>query len=153
VWDEVESKVEAIQFADIALPAYQKYMTSDQAEIMILLYKGPTGRQIASILADRSATAVKAGYGGYANDQQVAKTMQGDSDLQALFAKLIAELSPEQKAQFQRFIPGARAITPKIEDESNAVYNRKANEIIQQVMASHKADIARAQAAAAQSKR
>src|ERR1700744_2944055 len=37
VWDDVEQKVEAIHFADVALPTYQKYMTGDQADALILL--------------------------------------------------------------------------------------------------------------------
>lgn len=145
VWDDVERKVEAIHFADVALPTYQKYMTSDQADALILLYKGAAGQAIASTLAQRAATSAKAGYTGYANDQQVASTVKGDADVQALFRKRLSELSPEQRTHLQGILPVVGAAMPRIEDESDAAYNLKVNEVVQQVLALHKTDIAKAQ--------
>ncbi len=145
VWDDVEKRAEAVSFADVAFPVYQRYMSSDQADMMILLFDGPIGQKIATELTGRSMTPARAGHTGSDSDREVAKTMQGDNTVTDLFVQRFAELTAAQITNIRALIPSTQAIIPRIEDESDAAYNKRINEVVQETLARHQAELAKAQ--------
>jgi hypothetical protein len=147
VWDEVEHKVEAVHYADACLAVYQKYMTAEQVEIMSSIFRGSTGQEIATLMSSHTETAVKQGYRGYAADQQVGKTLQGDSTVPALMAKRFAEMPAEQRAKVQSELGAIQAVMPPVEDGCQAAYNAKATEVAHAVLAARSGEIAAAQRA------
>jgi hypothetical protein len=56
-----------------------------------------------------------------------------------------AEMTPAQVASVQSLIPSTKAIISRIEDESDAAYNKRVNEVVQETLAEHQAEFAKAQ--------
>jgi hypothetical protein len=52
VWNDIESNVEAIDIAAVALPAYQRYTNDVDGNILIRAYAGAAGRKIAEQTRD-----------------------------------------------------------------------------------------------------
>jgi hypothetical protein len=145
VWDDVERNVEAIHYADLVLPIYQKYVSSEQADAEMLLFGGPTGQKIASVLSGRSQAVAQAGYRGSAGDQQVTQSLKGDNSFQALITQRFSELTPEERTKLQVALPAIRATLAKIDDETHEAYKKRSNEVLQTTLAAHQAEIVKAQ--------
>jgi hypothetical protein len=145
VWHDVERKVEAVHYADVVLPVYQKYMTSEQADAEMLLYGGSTGQKIASVISSRSQAVGQAGYRGSAGDEEVSRRYKGDTSFQALMTQRFSELTAEERVRVQAALPALRAASPKIDDETHEAYKKRTNEVVQATIAAHQAEIVKAQ--------
>ena len=137
VWDDVEAKVEAVRYADAAYPVYRKYMTSEQADLMILFFKGSTGQALASVLSGRADA-----------QKPASKDASQSGDVQKLFLQRTQELGPSEQRRLVSALPEARSVLPQVEQESNAAYNTKAREVLRATVAAHQAEINQAQQSA-----
>jgi hypothetical protein len=149
VWMEAETRIEAIDLVTIALPVYQKYISHDQADALILLFDGPTGQQIARLLAGRALQALQTGARGSAADEIAIKASNagGDSDI---FAKRIRELDPNQQAKMLPAFQQLQLVWKQIDDEQDKAFNMKANEVFQDVLKQHNSELLSAQRTAGQ---
>lgn len=150
VWTDVERNVEAIDEVEVVLPVYQKYVSQKGGDAMILMLQGPTGKQLADRMLGRAITAVQSGKRGSAADEQAIQASMHSNDID-LWAKRLGELSEEQRQEVQAAVPPLLKIWKAIDDEQDTAYNRKANEVAQATLTTHRAEIAEAQLRATRS--
>ena len=145
VWDAVEKKIAAIDLAKVELPVYQRHISEENADAMILFLQGPLGAQIAErILPRRMAVARTGASGSEAEGQTVAQTSQDDVDLGT---KRLNELSPADR---QRVVQAREAIMSSWQatsDELAALYDSYVNDLVQKEIAAHNRELAAAQQA------
>lgn len=149
VWGEIVQKIEAIDLVDIDLPIYQKYVSQEQADAMILLFQGPTGDELAQLVSGRALTALRSGARGSAADEQAIQASNASDD-KALFAKRFAELTPQQRDQVGSSIQAVWPAWRRIDDEQDAVFNRRANQIFVAVQKARQPEMLAAKHAASQ---
>jgi len=61
VWDEIADSVENIDVAAVALPAYQKYISEDDAKFVIRFAATPKGQKLAQTFLAKQEQAQEAG--------------------------------------------------------------------------------------------
>jgi hypothetical protein len=149
VWNELETKIEGIDIVEVALPVYQKYVSQEQADAIILLLQGPTGEQIGQRTLDRALSALHSGARGSAADEQAmaAGNAAGDS---ALWFKRVSELTPEQREWAYPLFQSLVKVWKQIDDEQDVLYGKKTNEVYKAVLNAHMAEIQAAQRRATQ---
>jgi len=141
VWDEAEKNIEAIHYADVCLPLYQKYLTGEQVDLFASLFEGPTGQQIATIMSGMASKAVAAGHSGYAADADVGRQMTGDPTIPQLMAKRMTELPQDKAAQLRAQLLPIKTNMQPIEDGCQAAYNKRASEVMQSTLRAHISEI------------
>jgi len=147
VWDEVVRKVLAVDLTEVYLPVYQKYLGADTVSALTLLYQGPTGEEIARISSRRIMAAIQNGSKGYSADMQGADTMAANGE-DALVSKRIKELTPEQQARFIKAEALLKPVLQQLDNEQNAAFSRKVNEVWKATLTAHNAELVSAQNAA-----
>ncbi len=147
VWDEVLRKVLAIDLVEVYLPVYRKYLSADTVSALTLLYQGPTGEEIARISSRRITTAIRNGSKGYSADMQGADTMAANGE-DALVAKRIKELTPEQQASFVKAEDLLKPVLQQLDNEQNAAFSKKVDGVWRATLAVHNAELVAAQNAA-----
>jgi DNA-binding MarR family transcriptional regulator len=61
VWDEIEDAIDNIDLPKVALPVYQKYLSEDDAELLIRLTATPQGQKLVQSVLAKDARAQHAG--------------------------------------------------------------------------------------------
>jgi hypothetical protein len=147
VWNEVVQKIEAINIVDIDLPIYQKYLSQDQANAMILLFQGPTGELIGRHMSERALDALHTGARGSAADAQAiqAGIAAGDNDL---WTQRFSELTPEQRDKVLPLLQSLLGVWKQIDDEQDLAFDKRANEIFVAVQKTHQPELRAAMQAA-----
>ena len=140
VWNDVEDKVEGVDLVEVALPVYQKYVSQEQADAVLLLLQGPTGEQIVQRKLDRALSALHSGARGSAADEQAMVAGAAGGDL-ALWTKRIKELTPEQQERISPLFKGLMNVWKQIDDEQDVLYIKKTNEVFRAVINAHKPEI------------
>jgi len=144
---EIEAKIESIDLVENDLPIYQKYVSQDQAEDMILFLQGDTGEQIARRMSRGVLQALESGLKGSAAEEK-ALQIEDNQDIQALYLKRFKELSPEiQGRVFSNFLSLSSA-WKNIDDEQERAFRQKQIQIIQSVSQEHKTELQAAKRAA-----
>ena len=145
VWQEVAQKIRAISLVDVYLPVYQKYLDSETMESLLLLYQGPTGKELARVSSQRITASLLQGNAGYSADMQAADKMHASGE-DTLVAKRMSELTPAQQAACVKASNYLQtSVLRQLDDGQNAAYSNKTNQIWLAVTAAHKSEIAAAQ--------
>lgn len=140
VWNDVEAKVEGVDLVEVALPVYQKYVSQEQGDAVLLLLQGPTGEQIAQRKLDRALSAIHSGARGSAADEEAMVAGAASGDL-GLWTKRIRELTPEQQKRISPLFQGLIKVWKQIDDEQDVLYIKKTNEVFRAVINAHTAEI------------
>ncbi len=149
VWNEVERKVLSVDLVDVYLPVYQKYVNADTISTLTLLYEGPTGEELSRVSTQRMMDAIQKGSTGFAADNHAADSMTANGE-DTLYAKRIKELTPEQRSRFVKAEAAYKAVLQPLDNEQNAAFANKVDEIWHATVKEHNAEIAAAQNAAKQ---
>jgi hypothetical protein len=144
VWQDAENRIEEIDVVSVALPIYQKYISQEQADALILLLDGPTGQQIARLLSGRALQALQTGARGSAADELAMKASNAGGDSE-IFAKRIRELDPNQQDKMLPAFQQLQLVWKQIDDEQDKSFNMKANEVFQAVLKQHNSELLSAQ--------
>jgi hypothetical protein len=150
VWSEAIRKVETIDTISIALPVYQKYLSEDTAKTLILFYDGDTGGQLARAWTKHALQAMDQGYRGGNAAIKAEDSMGTDQDVDALMRKRVSELGPEQGNSCLDALQIFNQFIFRINEEKNVIYMKKVQEVGQEVLAEHKAELDAAQRNASQ---
>jgi|GEM_PF-6712661 len=151
VWSAFEHKVHAIDLAEIYLPVYRKYLSAEDLSSLILVYQGPTGQEFARVSTQRVIDAIQQGAVGHAADTSAANAMDANGE-NALLTKRIKELTPEQKAAYQKAAAAYQSVLKPLDDEQNAAYAQKVQDLWHETVKEHNAEILAAQNAASHPK-
>jgi hypothetical protein len=149
VWQDAENHIEAIDLVTVALPIYQKYISQEQADALILLLDGPTGQEIARLMTGRALQALQTGARGSAADEIAIKASNAGGDSE-IFAKRIRELDPNQRDKMLPAFQRLQLVWKQIDDEQDKAFNLKANEVLQAVLKQHNSELLSAQRTAGQ---
>ncbi|WP_058188497.1 DUF2059 domain-containing protein [Terracidiphilus gabretensis] len=147
VWAAFERKVTAIDMAEVYLPVYRKYLTAETLNGLILVYQGPTGQEFARVSTQRVIDAIQQGSVGHAADTNAANAMDANGE-SALLTKRIKELTPEQRAAYQKAAATYQTVLKPLDDEQNAAYAQKVQDLWHETVKEHNAEILAAQNAA-----
>jgi hypothetical protein len=150
VWAEAVRDIENLDTFSIALPVYQKYLSEDNASKLILFYDGDTGRQLARAWTAHARQAMDQGYRGGNAALQAEDSMGKDQDVDALTRKRMSELGSERGNSCLDALQIFNQYIARINNEKNAIYMTKVQEIARRVAAEHKAELDAAQRKAAQ---
>lgn len=144
VWKELETKVEGVDVVEVALPVYQKYVSQEQADVVILLMQGPTGKDIQQRTLERVMKALHSGASGSKADEQAiaADKAGGDS---VLWQRRVNELTPEQREKVAPLFLALQKVWNQIDDEQDVLYRKKTNEVYRAVLNEHMIEIQLAQ--------
>lgn len=145
IWDEAEQKVSEIDQIAIALPFYQKYVSADTADGLILLYQGETGLALAQAWTRHAMASMTQGFRGGDAAQKAEQSMGEDSTAESLMRKRLNELTPEQRSECLNAAQSLNQIIVRINNEKNAAYMAKVRDIAHRVLDEHKAEIAAAE--------
>jgi len=149
VWQDVKAQVDAIDFVGAVLPVYQRFFTEDDGAALILILEGPTGQAYAQAPMKSRLAAINQGLEGSAAE---SAAMNSDLEKEAmrLERKRIAELTPQELASFKSI--GERrqlkiADGLNLDDEQNAVMQKKVNEVFRATLNAHHDELVKAQRA------
>jgi hypothetical protein len=151
VWNEVIEKVADIDTFPIALPVYQKYVSQETADTLLVFFDGDTGKQLARAWTEHGVQAMHQGYRGGGAALQAEDLMGQDATVDSLLKKRLSELPAEQGNSCLDALQNFNLYIARINDEKNAVYMTKVQETARQVLAEHKAELDAAQRAASHS--
>lgn len=149
VWQDVKRDVAAVDLVKVLLPLYQQYFTEADGYALDLLYQGPTGHEYAQAALQSRLDAVHQGLEGSAAE---AAAMQSDNEakVKELQRKRVAELTPEQLAQVRALGSPSHRTTAdglKLDDQQNALIQKKMNEVLHATLAAHNEELVAAQTA------
>jgi hypothetical protein len=150
VWSEAIRKVENIDTFSIALPVYQKYLSEDTTKALILFYDGETGGQLARAWTKHALKTMDQGYRGGNAAVKAEDAMGQDQDVDTLMRKRVSELGPEQGNSCLDALQIFNQFIFRINEEKNVIYMKKVQEVGQEVLAEHKAELDAAQRNASQ---
>ena len=78
-WDELLKEIDPAAFLELLVPIYDKHLSAEDVDAMIVFYQTPTGKKLISalpqIIAETGVAAEK--YGGQASER-VIKRMQAE---------------------------------------------------------------------------
>lgn len=146
VWDEIEKKMATVDIAKVQLPVYQRYLSAENADAMILFYSGPLGERLGTRFVQREAASAEAGTSGAATTSNAVDQTRHSDDV-ALAAKRLNELSPEDQARFLAARQAVMASWKTISDELAATYDKFMNDFVQTEINNHHQELAAAQTA------
>jgi hypothetical protein len=149
VWQDVKRDVAAVDLVKLLLPLYQQVFTEQDGYAMDLLFEGPTGHEYAQAALQSRLDAIHAGLEGSAAE---AAAMRSDSEakVEALQKQRVAELTPEQRAQLRALGSPSHRTTAdglKLDDQQNAIIQKKMNEVLHATLAAHNEELVAAQRA------
>jgi hypothetical protein len=144
VWEDLETKVEGVDIVKVAFPVYQKYVSQEQADTVIFLLQGPTGKEIQQKTLERVMKALHSGASGSKADDQATVAGKAGGD-RVLWQRRINELTPEQREQVAPLFLALQKIWSQIDDEQDVLYRRKTNEVYKAVLNEHMIEIQVAQ--------
>jgi len=140
VWDAVEKRIMAIDIPAVLLPTYQRYLSRENADAMILFFQGPRGAQIAEHFTQREAASAYSGTSGAATTARALDETSRSGDI-GLAAKRMSELSPED----QKRVFDAKQVVVNtwkaISDETAVFYDNLVNNEIQNEIAAHNREL------------
>jgi len=143
VWDEIEKKMMAVDIAKFQLPMYQRLFSQDNADALILYFRGPEGEQLAAdFLARRVAVSQTGARGSEADTMAMQQASQSQH---GLGAKRLNELSPADR---ERVIIAQKSLASgwkPLSDELSHEYNNFMNDLVQKEIAAHNEEIVAAQ--------
>ena len=148
VWQDFTKQVAAIEYVKLLLPVYQRHFTEQDGRAISLLFEGPTGQAYAQAALDSRLAAIHQGLEGSAAEK-AAMSSDAEAKVQELERKRIAELTPEELAEF-RGTQSAQLSTAdglSIDDEQNNVIRAKVSDIFHTTMAAHNSELQAAQRA------
>jgi hypothetical protein len=151
VWAAFEHKVMDIDMAEVYLPVYHKYLSAENLSGLILAYQGPTGEEFARVSTQRVIDAIQQGSVGHAADTSAANTMDANGE-SAILARRLKELTPEQKAAYVKAAAAYNAVLKPLDDEQNAAYAQKVQDLWHETVKEHNSEIVAAQNAASHPK-
>ena len=151
VWAAFEHKVTAIDLAEIYLPVYRKYLSAEDLSGLIVVYQGPTGEEFAHVSTQRVIDAIRQGSAGHAADTNAANAMEANGET-VILAKRVKELTPEQKAAYVKAAAAYSAVLKPLDDEQNAAYAQKVQDLWHETVKEHNAEILAGQNAASHPK-
>lgn len=149
VWKDLETRVEGVDVVEVALPVYQKYVSQEQADTVILLLQGPTGKEIQRRTLERVMTALHSGASGSKADEQATAAGNAGGD-GVLWQRRINELTLAQREQIAPLFLALQKIWKQIDDEQDVIYRKKTNEVFSTVLNEHLVEIQLAQRRARQ---
>ncbi len=147
VWAEVERKVMAVDLVEVYLPVYRKYLSSETLSGLLPIYQGPTGEEFAHVSTQRVMDAIRQGSEGHAADTQAANAMDANGE-DAILARRIKEFTPEQRAAYVKAAAAYKAVLKPLDDEQNAAFSQKVQEVWRATVKEHNSEIVAAQNAA-----
>ncbi|MGA3010387.1 MAG: hypothetical protein ABSD72_09010 [Terracidiphilus sp.] len=150
VWDDFLRREEELDQISISLPIYQKYMSEETANWLLLFYQGDTGGALAREWTSHAKESVAQGYRGASAAEEAQQTFGEDSTVDSLMRKRLNELTPEQQTGCLNALQTLNSVLFRISDETDKAYRAKLVEIAKAVVSAHHAEIAAAQKAAAQ---
>ena len=147
VWDDIEQKMLSVDIPPVLLPVYQRYMSAETADALILFYSGPTGEQLAQHFTAREADSASKGTSGAATSSAAINGMLNSGADLDLAAKRMKELSPEDQA---RVLAAKQAVGDSwkaASDELALVYDNYMNDFIQAQVRNHNSELVAAKVA------
>jgi len=145
VWDAVEQKVGTVDIAKVELPIYQRYLTSETGDGLILWFNGPLGQKLAEqVMSRRVAIAETGAQGSKAAQRYIDGVTQGD---QGIAAMRLNQLGPADR---ERAVKAVQALTNSwkaMSDDLAKSYNEYVNSLVQTELAKHSQELAAAQQA------
>jgi len=148
VWDDVKAQVNAIDYVGVLLPVYQHYFTELDGAALVLMLDGPTGHAYAEASLKSRMAAINQGLEGSAAES-AAMSSDLEKETVRLEQKRVAELTPEELASVQAVGAKRRKIADglALDDEQNAVINKKVNDVMHATLHAHNTELAKAQQA------
>jgi len=121
VWNDIESNVEAIDIAAVALPAYQRYMNDIDGNILIRAYAGAAGRKIAEQTRDA---------------EEAENSRNPDSEVRERAMREAVEANPMAASEVEKSIgveerKGANIFSTTLTDEQVAPVENWINQSVQ----------------------
>jgi actin-related protein len=145
VWDAVEQKMSSLDIAKVELPIYQRYISAENADGIILYLQGPLGERLAErVMSRRAAIAETGAQGSKATQTVIDETTQADKDLAT------ARLNQLEPADRQRVVKAWQAMMSSwkaMTDEGAKSYNDFVNDLVQTELAKHSQELAAAKQA------
>jgi hypothetical protein len=145
VWSEVIRRVEGINQISVALPEYQKYLSEEDADALLVYYDGETGKQLARNWTAHARHAMDQGFRGGTAALHTEESMGNDDQAAALARKRFEELDPQQRARCLKALETFNQFIARLNNEKNVVYMEKVKEIGRKVFTEHQSEIAAAQ--------
>jgi len=147
VWDDVEKKMLAVDIPPVLLPVYQRYMSTETADALILFYSGPLGEKLAEHFTAREADSASKGTSGEATSAAALNGMLNSTSEVDLAARRMKELTPEEQA---RVLTAKQAVGDSWKTASNqlaTVYDNYMNDVVQAEIKKHNAELVAAKTA------
>ncbi len=147
VWDDIEQKMLAVDIPTVMLPVYQRYMSAETADALILFYSGPIGEQLAQHFTAREADSASKGTSGAATSAAALSGMKNSSADVDLATRRMKELTPEEQA---RVLAAKQAVGDSwkaVSDELAVVYDNYMNDFIQAQLKKHNSELVAAKMA------
>jgi hypothetical protein len=147
VWASFERKVKAIDMAEVYLPVYRKYLSAETLSGLLPIYQGPTGEEFARVSTQRVIDAIQQGASGHTADTNAANAMDANGE-SVLLSKRVKEFTPEQRAAYIKSAAAYQTVLKPLDDEQNAAYAQKVQDLWHETVKEHNAEILAAQNAA-----
>jgi hypothetical protein len=147
VWASFERKVKAIDMTEVYLPVYRKYLSAETLSGLLPIYQGPTGEEFARVSTQRVIDAIQQGASGHTADTNAASAMDANGESNIL-AKRVKEFTPDQRAAYIKSAAAYQAVLKPLDDEQNAAYAQKVQDLWHETVKEHNAEILAAQNAA-----
>lgn len=145
VWDAVEKKIMDIDVAQVELPIYQRYVSRETADALILFLQGPLGDQIADIVLPRRMAVARTGaLGSEAEEKTMEQVTQSDLDLGT---KRLSQLPPADRQRVIQSRQSIMSIWKPASDELAASYDNLVNSVVHKEIAAHNSELQAAQQA------
>ncbi|MGD0940444.1 MAG: hypothetical protein ABR905_12110 [Terracidiphilus sp.] len=145
VWDAVEQKMGSVDIAKVELPIYQRYLTSETGDGLILWFNGPLGQQLAEqVMSRRVAIAETGAQGSKAAQTYIDGATQSDK---GIASARLNQLGPTDR---ERAIKAVQALTNSwktMSDDLAKLYDEYVNNLVQTELAKHSQELAAAQQA------
>lgn len=147
VWDDIEKKMMAIDLPAVMLPVYQRYVSAETADALILFYKGPIGEQLGQHFSARAQASEKSGTtGAAASESAVNEMLHSKSDMELATARM-NELSPEDQARVAAAKQAIGDSWKREGDELSVVFDDYVNNLIQSEIRRHNPELVAAKTA------
>jgi hypothetical protein len=145
VWDAVEQKMGSVDIAKVELPIYQRYLTSEIGDGLILWFNGPLGQQLAEqVMSRRVAIAETGAQGSKAAQTYIDGVTQSDKGIATV---RLNQLGPADR---ERAIKAVQALTNSwkaMSEDLAKSYDEYMNNLVQTELAKHNQELAAAQQA------
>jgi hypothetical protein len=145
VWDEIADAVENVDLAAVALPAYQKCISEDDAKFVISFAATPQGQKLAQTFLAKQAEAQQAGMAPVKAYDQARAELARDEDAEV--ERILSGISPTElrdieshSARWQQMQPALR----QMRDEMSQAIKAKQVELTRAIAAKHRSELVEA---------